>query len=153
NLVNELFIASEHEQAFTTIYERFTGERTNFEYQLYAAKKNIMDTALAGELNVLAHLLDALSSTNRRARDFTRKALHNALRETIACFPVYRSYIDERGEITERDRRRIEQAIRRAKRLNSNLPSALFDFVEDNLLLEGAQEVRQQQLYFCLKFQ
>jgi (1->4)-alpha-D-glucan 1-alpha-D-glucosylmutase len=153
NLVNQLLIAPQNEQVFAAIYARFTGEHAGFSHQLYIAKKNVMNTALAGELNVLAHLLDALSSTNRRARDFTRKALHDALRETIACFPVYRSYIDERGEITERDRRTIEQAIRRAKRLNSSLPAALFDFVQSNLLLEGAAAVRSQQLYFCLKFQ
>jgi (1->4)-alpha-D-glucan 1-alpha-D-glucosylmutase len=153
NLVNELFVAPQHEPAFISLYERFIGERADFKHQLYTAKKKIMDTALAGELNVLAHLLDALSSTDRRARDFTRKSLYDALRETIACFPVYRSYIDERGEITERDRQTIEHAIRRAKRLNSTLPSALFDFVKSNLLLEGPLAARQQQLYFCLKFQ
>jgi (1->4)-alpha-D-glucan 1-alpha-D-glucosylmutase len=153
NLVNELFVAAQNEPAFTNLYERFTGTRSDFRDQLYSAKKNIMDTALAGELNVLAHLLDALSSTNRRARDFTRKALHDALRETIACFPVYRSYIDERGEVSERDRRTIEQAIRAAKRWNSSMPATLFDFLQSNLLLKGPPEVRPQQLYFTLKFQ
>ena len=44
--------------------------------------------------------------------------LREAIRETIACFPVYRTYIDERGNISERDRaydftRRSQQAKRR----------------------------------------
>ena len=56
-------------------------------------------------------LLSEISSQDRRARDFTYSVLRNAIREVIACFPVYRTYIDEQGNVTERDRRYIQQAI------------------------------------------
>jgi (1->4)-alpha-D-glucan 1-alpha-D-glucosylmutase len=153
NLVNELFIVQQNEEAFTKIYQRFTGSVADPHEQLYLAKKNILDTALSGELNVLAHLLDELSSTDRRARDFTRKALRDALREAIACFPIYRAYIDERGEIIPRDRGYIDQAIRRAKRRNPSTAAQLYDFLRSNLLLEGGPEIRARQLHFTLKFQ
>jgi (1->4)-alpha-D-glucan 1-alpha-D-glucosylmutase len=117
-----------------------------------------MDNALASEVNVLTHMLDEISSENRRARDFTLSVLGDAIRETIACFPVYRTYIDERGNVQEWDRRYIQQAIDRAKRRNGNVPPAVFDFLRSILLLEGHDtEVMlfgySRQLYFTLKFQ
>ena len=58
-----------------------------------------MHRALASEVNVLTDMLNEISNQDRRARDFTRSVLRDAIRETIACFPVYRTYIDEHGNI------------------------------------------------------
>ena len=63
-----------------------------------------MDTALASEVTVLTDMLQQIASGDRRARDLTRNVLMEAIREVIACFPVYRTYIDARGNISERDR-------------------------------------------------
>ena len=46
------------------------------------------------------------------------------LREIIACFPVYRSYIS--GEVTEADRRHVLRAVRRATLRNPALSSSIF---------------------------
>jgi (1->4)-alpha-D-glucan 1-alpha-D-glucosylmutase len=157
--VNGLFIQSANEQAFTNIYHRFLGAAPDFDEVLYNSKKVVMHTALSSEVNVLTHMLDELSSCNRRARDLTRKNLRDAIRETIACFPVYRSYIDERGEISERDREYIMKAIRGAKRRNSGTASAVFDFLRDILLLKawpgqnGDYGLHHRKLQFTLKFQ
>ncbi len=103
-------------------------------------------------------MLDDISSTDRRARDFTRTALAGAIRETIACFPVYRTYIDERGNINGRDYRYIQQAIARAKRRNETMAPAAFTFLQDTLLLKGHDDGTtiygySRQHYFTLKFQ
>ncbi len=110
-LVNGIFIDRRNERAFTNVYNRFTGTSFNVDTLIYNSKKLIMGASLASEVNVLAHMLDAISATDRYARDFTRKALRDVIRETIACFPVYRTYIDERGEMTDRDRAHINEAI------------------------------------------
>ena len=125
---------------------------------IYNSKKLIMHASLASEVNVLAHMLDAISATDRYARDFTRKSLRDVIRETIACFPVYRTYIDERGEMTERDRAYIHEAIARAKRRNPDKAPASFDFLRDILLLkhknsEDQSDLYRNKLYFTLKFQ
>ncbi len=83
--------------------------------------------------------------------------LRNVIREAIACFPVYRTYIDERGNISEHDRLYIEQAIAEAKRRNPDIAPA-FDFLQNILLLKGTDEGPtvygfRKQLYFTLKFQ
>ncbi|HYE24418.1 MAG TPA: malto-oligosyltrehalose synthase [Clostridia bacterium] len=158
NLVTNLFIDSRAKKTFTNLYERFIGQSFDIDGLIYQSKKLIMHSALSSEVNVLGHMLDEISSLDRRARDFTRKSLRDAIREAIACFPVYRTYIDERGNISERDRRYIDQAIARAMRRNGSMPKAVFEFLHDILLLrgnDGGKPVHgyRKQLYFTLKFQ
>ena len=158
-LVNGIFIDRRNERAFTNLYNRFTGTSFNVDTLIYNSKKLIMGASLASEVNVLAHMLDAISATDRYARDFTRKSLRDVIRETIACFPVYRTYTDERGEMTDRDRAHINDAIARAKRRNPDKAPASFDFLRDILLLKNrdsdGNESNQyrSKLYFTLKFQ
>ena len=153
NLLSGVFMATGNEGAFTRLYHRVLGRTVNLDDELYHAKKVIMHSALAGEVNVLAHMLEELAGLDRHARDFTRKALRDAIRETIACFPIYRTYIDERGEITDRDRVFIAFAARQARRRNAGTARAVFDFLQSTLLLGGDEPMRPQQLQFTLKFQ
>ncbi len=157
-LVNGLFIDRRNERSFTNFYRRFAGVSQDVDAIIYNSKKLIMHASLASEVNVLAHMLDAISATDRYARDFTRKSLRDVIRETIACFPVYRTYIDERGEMTERDRGYIHEAVARAKRRNPDKAPASFDFLRDILLLkhknsEDQSDVYRHKLRFTLKFQ
>ncbi len=158
NQVNGIFVDAQNGRAFTHLYRRFIDGAVDPDQLVYESKKKIMDRALASELTVLSHMLDEISSTDRHARDFTRKALTDAIRETIACFPVYRTYIDERGEISERDRTYIGEAIARAKRRNASTAWAVFDFLRDILLLKPGDPSQwtdsyRKRLYFTLKFQ
>ncbi|HET9838269.1 MAG TPA: malto-oligosyltrehalose synthase [Candidatus Angelobacter sp.] len=157
-LVNGVFIDRRNERAFTNLYHRFTGGSYDVDALIYNSKKLIMHASLASEVNVLAHLLDTISLSDRFARDYTRKALRDVIRETIACFPVYRTYIDERGQMTERDRVYINEAITRAKRRNPDKAPASFDFLRDILLLkhqdaEDQSDLYRRKLHFTLKFQ
>jgi (1->4)-alpha-D-glucan 1-alpha-D-glucosylmutase len=99
--------------------------------------------------------LSQLGSADRRARDFTDNLLDAAIRETIASFPVYRTYIDDRGQYTQRDRAYIHHAIMRAKYRNPDLDASAFDFLENVLLLHdrSGDDIDQRELYFALKFQ
>jgi (1->4)-alpha-D-glucan 1-alpha-D-glucosylmutase len=158
NLVNGILIDHRNEHHFTKLYHRIIDANLDVEQLIYESKKLIMHSSLSSEVNVLTHILDEISSQNRSARDFTRSVLRDAIRETIACFPVYRTYIDERGNVQEWDRRYIQQAIDRAKRRNGNMPPAVFDFLRSILLLEGNDGGPmmfgyRKQLYFSLKFQ
>lgn len=158
NLVNGIFIDRDAEKVMTQTYRRFIERPINVHDLVYDSKKLIMDTALASEVNVLTHMLDDISGRDRRARDYTRNVLADAIRETIACFPVYRTYIDERGNVNARDREHIEAAMKTAKRRNEDMPAGVFDFLRDILLLEGNDHGEmvhgyRKQLYFTLKFQ
>lgn len=157
-LTTSLFVQPRNERAFTNLYRRFTDDPSTPEEIVYAGKRLIMGTALPSEINVLTHLLADICSRNRRARDFTLHSLRNAIREIIACFPVYRTYIDERGNVSERDRATIQHAISRAKRRNQSMPASIFDFIRDILVLKDpgpsvGADARRLRLAFALKFQ
>jgi (1->4)-alpha-D-glucan 1-alpha-D-glucosylmutase len=157
SLVNGVLIDSRNERFFTNLYRRFVGGALDVNTLIYEAKKLVMETALSSEVTVLSHILEEIASTDRHARDFTRPSLTDAIRETIACFPVYRTYTDERGNVSERDRKYIEQAVARAKRRNPGTATALFDFLRDILLLnapgDNTSEAYRRRLHFTLKFQ
>ena len=158
NLVNGILIDQRNERHFTNLYHRVLGGAVAVDQLIYESKKLIMHRALASEVHVLTHMLSEISSQDRRARDFTHSVLRDAIRETIACFPVYRTYVDERGNVNERDRRYIQQAIARAKRRNEIMAPAVFDFLQSILLLKGNDGDAtiygySRQLYFTLKFQ
>jgi (1->4)-alpha-D-glucan 1-alpha-D-glucosylmutase len=156
NRLNGLFVESENAGAMGRIYERWRGRNGTFPDVLYQKKFLILQVSLASELHVLAHQLDRLSEKNRWSRDFTLNSLRHALREVVACFPVYRSYIT--GEpIHPRDRTYVRAAVARAKRKNPAISESLFDFVRDMILLkypEGATDAdRAEQRRFVGKFQ
>jgi len=159
-LANGIFIQKANEKRFDAIYAHVLGHPADPDEIIYRSKLQVMQTALASEVYVLTNLLSRIAASNRRARDFTDNILETVLRETIASFPVYRTYIDDRGEYTERDVAFLRSAIARAKRLNPDINVSAFDFLRETLLLRSSSSAsaRQQKpdaemLYFALKFQ
>jgi (1->4)-alpha-D-glucan 1-alpha-D-glucosylmutase len=155
-MVNGLFVDSGNERAINDAYERFTRLRMPFRDICYRGKQLILRVSMPSELNVLAHRLNRFSERNRHYRDFTLNSLNQAMREIIACFPVYRTYVNEREAVSERDRDFIERAVREATRRNPDRPVAVYDFVRD-LLLKRADYIpdreRDEHMRFVGKFQ
>ena len=135
--LNGLFVDPRNEAALNTIYERFTRLRAPYREIAHRGKQLVLRVSMAGELNVLAHGLNRFSERNRHFRDFTLNSLTYAIREIIACFPVYRTYVNDREPVSARDREYIEYAVREAKRRNPNRPPLVFEFVRDLLLTKA----------------
>ena len=154
--VNALFVDSRNEKSWNRLYARWSEGTPAFSEVAYRSKQQIQLLALASEVHVLAQQLDRLSERNRRFRDFTATQLLSVLRDIIAAFPVYRSYVDDAG-LTDVDRRSIEAAVNRARLKNPVVHPSVFDFVRDTLLLrrpEGSDEQYfEDQLSFVRKFQ
>src|SRR5947209_4568679 len=93
NQVAQLLVDSSAETAITRTFHRFIGHSLPFGHLLYAKQLQVMKLSLANDVNVLGNMVDRLSEQNRWYRDFTLEALARAVRETIACFPVYRTYL------------------------------------------------------------
>jgi (1->4)-alpha-D-glucan 1-alpha-D-glucosylmutase len=156
NEVNGLFVDARSEVAFDRLYRRFAGISADFELFAYRAKKDIMRLALASELEVLANMFDRIAKEDRRSNDFTYNALHDALVETVASFPVYRTYITG-GTLEEEDRRYIGWALGSARKRSELGDARVFDFLEDVLTL-GAPAISanydsREVLRFAMKFQ
>ncbi len=155
--VNGLFVDTRNAKPFNALYENFARLKTSFREIAYRSKQLVLRLSMASELNVLAHQLNRFSERNRHYRDFTLNLLTLAMREIIACFPVYRTYVHGRdSRVEDRDRRYIEHAVAEAKRRNPGRPRAVFDFVRDLLLMQAgyiSESEREEHLTFVGKFQ
>jgi (1->4)-alpha-D-glucan 1-alpha-D-glucosylmutase len=156
NQVNGLFVDGASATAFGRLYADAIQDSTRFPELTYRGKRLIMQVSLAAELHTLTYQLDRLAQRSRHSRDFTFNTLRHALREIIACFPVYRSYIDDDGA-HEEDRRRIATAVRRATARNPLISRRVFGFIRNMLLLESPASFgdadRAEQRRFAGKFQ
>lgn len=142
---NNLFVDPAAERQLTEFYREFTGENADFHALVYEKKHLILREVLGSDLNRLTALFVEVCERHRRHRDTMRHELHEALRETIACFPVYRTYVRaEAGVVREEDAKIIEQTIARAKTNRPDLDGQLFDFFRDLLLLKIRGEVESE---------
>jgi (1->4)-alpha-D-glucan 1-alpha-D-glucosylmutase len=152
----QLLLDSGAERSISDTYARF-GERLNYGDLAYEKKLLIMRLALASEVGVLGHMLNRLSEKDRDYRDFTLHQLTAAVRETIACLPVYRTYVAPDRPVREEDRVLILKAVRKARRLNPSIDQPIFDFLARVLLLDLSENMdagaREEYVRFALKFQ
>ena len=132
--VNDILIDRASAKLLTDTYNRFVGRQLPFYEIAYRSKRLVMQVALASEVNVLGQMLNRLSESNRWYRDFTINALTTAIRETIACFRVYRTYLLPDEPPTESDIKTINRALAEARRRNPALERTVFDFLRDVLL-------------------
>jgi len=161
NLLNGLFVeranAARLEETWNHALTHDQGGRPmDFHDLVRRNKRLIMKTAMVSEINVLAHRLSALSEKSRRTRDFTLNSLRRALVETVAAFPIYRTYVDG-WSLDERDRTYIEHAIAMARIGDDELIGQTFDFVRSILMMEpvlgNSEEARREHLAFVMKLQ
>jgi (1->4)-alpha-D-glucan 1-alpha-D-glucosylmutase len=145
------------ERAITSTFHKFIGHTLQFGHLVYAKKRLVMRSSLANDVNVLGAMFDRLSEENRWYRDYTLDTLTLAVRETIACFPVYRTYLAPDRPVNDADRSVIERAVAAAKRRNPALEESVFNFLRDILLFHFpenlSEEERAGHVHFVLKFQ
>ncbi|MGA2879789.1 MAG: malto-oligosyltrehalose synthase [Bryobacteraceae bacterium] len=158
NLVNGLFVDHSKERAFQQLYRRFTGWTAAFDDLVSDSKRLILQVAMSSELNVLARRLDHISEQHRWSRDFTLESLRDGLREVLAAFPVYRTYVaSDQNEVDAQDRRQVNIASRQAKLRNPAISKSVFDFIQNVLLLEHPKGVddaqRAERKLFAMRFQ
>jgi (1->4)-alpha-D-glucan 1-alpha-D-glucosylmutase len=176
NLLNGIFVDRSQARAMETLYARLIKERPSFADIVYDAKLLLMRTSMASELNMLGHRLNRISEKHRSSRDFTLLSLTRALREIIATFPVYRTYVgdaesdppsaggppaDPTGAptppATDRDREYIARAVGQAKRRTPAVSGAIYDWIQDILLLRhppwAGPADRRARLELALRFQ
>jgi (1->4)-alpha-D-glucan 1-alpha-D-glucosylmutase len=156
NMTNGLFVDSSSAGEFTRLYHAWIEDETGYEEIAYCKKKMILEISLASELNMLAIRLKRIAQQSRYGIDYSLHGLLIALKEVLACFPVYRSYITVRGA-SEMDRGHIQHAIDAAIRRNPGTEPSIFHFIGDALLIRGEAELtadeRTARRQFAGKFQ
>ena len=158
NLVLGLLIDPAGEEGITRTYVEFTNDQSNFPDVVHECKLRIMQHELSGELNVLAREATRVAHENPTTSDFTHNVLRRALREIVACFPVYRIYLDWEDHPSEADLRDLIWAIKRARANETDLDPSVFDFLYKLLSGELVSRARsgfsrQSVLRCAMKFQ
>jgi len=151
NLAGGLLVDSRGEAAMNELYRQFTQAPVDFGTVAREGKVQILREILGSDINRLTALFLEICERNRDYRDYTRHEIHEAIRETVANFPVYRTYISsETGAVEESDVQYVSQAISGAKIGRPELEERLFDFLRDVLLLRVPGEQEQE---FVMRFQ
>jgi (1->4)-alpha-D-glucan 1-alpha-D-glucosylmutase len=146
-----LFVNKDNERVFSEIYTEFTGQSTDYDAVSRDKKHRVLRDLLGSDVNRLTTLFTEICECHRDRRDFTNHDVIRAIREVVACFTVYRTYVvPERNEITDEDLKYVHKAIELAKENRSELDPELFDFMADVLLLRVRGALESE---FVMRFQ
>jgi len=135
NTVLGLLIDTSNKEKFDEIYRRFTGLQTPYDQVRLKCKHLILDSVLASELNMLAHRLSQIAESSWYYRDFTLSSLRIALRQTVANFPIYRTYVGSTNA-DKKARHYIDWATRQAEKQSPGLNPNIFQFIRNVLTLD-----------------
>jgi (1->4)-alpha-D-glucan 1-alpha-D-glucosylmutase len=126
NDVMGVLLNREGEVPLTRVYRRFLGEVVPYKDELHRSKLAVMESSLTGELDRLAYLLDRISEADYHTRDYTLESIRDALRQLIASFPRYRTYLpadpEGAGEV-------IRAALEDARRRNPAPEHSVYEYV------------------------
>ena len=151
NQVIGLFIDRDSEEPLTRFYGDFTSETRSFPDILREKKLHILRQVLGSDLNILTSMLLNICERHPHHRDYTRQDLHDALRELMVEFPVYRTYVRPRiGRVTEGDERVVMRALQSVGTRRADLGGDLLGFIRDILLLKVAGDLETD---FVTRFQ
>ncbi len=154
-IADGIFVNQDAARRFDRTYSRFIGHNMDWEMLAYDRRKLIMKVALASELNVLAGMLSHIADSDIHTRDFTLNSLRDAIKETVACFPVYRTYISG-AEITPEDGRHVDWAVNLARNRTRTADVSVFGFLREVMLSGRANETTESlkpEAQFVMKFQ
>lgn len=153
NEAGGLFVDQTSEQKLTRFYAEFTGCPTDYGEVCREKKNRALRDLLGSDVNRLTSLFKEICEGHRDRRDFTHQDILRAIRELIACFPVYRTYVvPDRDEISEEDRRYISDAVEEAKTHRTDVDAELFDFLRDVLLLRARGQLESEFVYRFQQF-
>ena len=127
--VNDLFVDGDHEAAMTDCYADFTGESVDYDEIVRAAKHQIMRDELVTEVERVTDLLADACAARRRHSDHTRRELRDALREFVAGFPVYRTYVATGRPTSSADRAFIRAATAATRTSRPDIDDELVDLI------------------------
>ena len=159
NLLNGLCVDPDGRHPLQDIYAQWTGRTWQAEEVAYESKKLILDVAMPSELQALARRSSSgLPNSTAGRRTSRSSACKTALREVIACFPVYRTYIrPAQTAVGEEDRQHIASAVSLATLRNPAMSASFFEFIAAVLLLDdpvGLSETQRAARWdFVLRFQ
>ncbi len=152
NLLTGLFIRTGNEYAFAQCYASFVGPMPSYDAIVLASKLQIIDNEMSSELQRLARSATRVAREDASTTDFTHTVLQRAIRQIVAAFPVYRTYIDGENAPTSEDMTQLDTAIERAARNDTAIDASVFAFLRQLLsgvLLDTSPRYRTADVFRC----
>jgi (1->4)-alpha-D-glucan 1-alpha-D-glucosylmutase len=140
-----VFVDPEGERALSELHGEITAARCDFAELARDKKRFVLDELLGSDLNRLTAVLVDICEHNPRFRDYSRQELRDALRELLACLPVYRTYVRAGAAADERDRAYVAAAVSAAERAEPPPDRRLLLFIA-RILLGELPGVREHEL-------
>jgi len=145
-----VLVASEGEAALTRAYRRAVPGAPLFPTVAYRSKSLVIEQMLTSELSRLAYELDRLSEADYHTRDVTLTALRNALKEIVAAFDRYRTFLPhDAATATEV----IEAVVHQALQRNPAAEPTVFRFVKQAILGTLRESLQADQRAWVGRFQ
>ena len=156
NAVNRVFVDGEGTERLRQAFSLATGMPVEFQEVVYQKKLQVLDLLFLREIKTLLTELLALASGHPLGRDNPRGDLWQALNQTTACLPVYRTYTNS-PSIAPEDRVILERTFAAVRehslRLNPNALAFLQRVLSLDYGADASEEVRTQWLAFVQQWQ
>jgi malto-oligosyltrehalose synthase len=133
SVIDGLFRDERAEAAFSETYHALTGGSAAWRDVRAVARAEVAESAFSGDIEMLAYELHRIAQRDRRRRDIPLRAIRELLGATIACFPVYRSYLPDSHE---RAAASVREALDGARTRHAHLPAAVVSLLEETLLAD-----------------
>lgn len=118
------------EPVLGALWGEMSGRPTAFAEEVQQARRLVLDSSLAGDLEEVAQRLLQVARHDIATRDLTLGAIRRALRELIVHFPVYRTYAQACGR-SPQDRQFFQQALEGAKQTLAEADWPLLQHLDD----------------------
>ena len=149
NVAGGLMIDPHSEPALTELYGNVTQTSADLADLTREKKWLLMTTELATDLERLTDLFVDVCEGYPSFRDYTRSELRDALGETIAAFPVYRTYVRNQ-RASDVDQGVVAEATQLAAKRRTDLEPELFEHLADVLLMRTPNAIDRE---LALRFQ
>jgi (1->4)-alpha-D-glucan 1-alpha-D-glucosylmutase len=106
-----------------------TGDATDFETEVRAARKQLMAHHFVGEFDAAARSLYAIARADFRTQDISLAAIRRVLAELLVDFPVYRTYAGSDGRDAF-DQQAFEKAAHGARQGPQSADRPLHDVID-----------------------
>jgi len=145
-----VLLRSDGEEPLQRIYRRAVPNAPGFEESVYRSKSLIIEQTLTSELARLAYELDRLSEADYHTRDVTLAGLREGLKEVVAAFDRYRTFLPYDEEDAQEV---VREAIHRALQRNPAAEPTAFEFIERAILGDLRDDLESDRTAWVGRFQ
>lgn len=112
------------------LWSRVSGREGTFDDEVKEAKRLVLSSNLAGDVETVAQGLVSIARLDIKTRDLTLSALRRALVELVVHFPVYRTYVTVCGRTADDQIAFFNSALAGAKSTLSEADWPLLDYLD-----------------------